>query len=131
MIFFPLPIGKSYAIGYAGLLLIVCGAVIRFTAIRQLGKFFTVNLAIHDHHYLITNGLYTSLRHPAYAGSLLSFIGLGISFNNWLSVLVIIIPVFLSFNYRMKVEEQLLLQRFGAEYREYQERTKRVIPFIY
>lgn len=131
MIFFPLPIGKSYAIGYAGLLLIVCGAGIRFTAIRQLGKYFTVDLAIHDQQQLVKNGIYTYLRHPSYAGSLLSFFGLGISFNNWLSVLVIIIPIFLSFNYRMKVEERLLLQQFGEEYREYQKITKRVIPFIY
>ncbi len=131
MVFLPLPILESYIINYAGLFLIVCGVLIRFTAIWQLGKFFTVDLAVHEDQHLITNGLYKYLRHPAYSGSLLSFLGLGISFNNWLSVFILIIPIFLSFRYRMKVEEQLLLQQFGAAYREYQKSTRRVVPFCY
>jgi protein-S-isoprenylcysteine O-methyltransferase Ste14 len=131
MIFTPLPISRSYLIAYLGLILIISGVVIRIVAIRTLGNFFTVNLAIHNDHQLITKGLYRFIRHPSYTGSLLSFVGLGVSFNNWLSLVVIAIPILISFIYRINVEEKLMLQQFGSEYINYKKNTKRLIPLIY
>jgi protein-S-isoprenylcysteine O-methyltransferase Ste14 len=32
---------------------------------------------------------------------------------------------------RIKIEEKMLLDRFGAEYGNYMESTKKLIPFIY
>jgi protein-S-isoprenylcysteine O-methyltransferase Ste14 len=124
-------ISRSYLIAYLGLILIISGIAIRIAAIRTLGSFFTVNLAIHNDHQLITNGLYKSIRHPSYTGSLLSFIGLGVTFNNWLSLAVIVIPIIVSFIYRINVEEQLMLKQFGSEYIAYKKNTKRLIPLIY
>jgi len=131
MIFTPLPLSRNYQIAYLGLVLILAGVIIRITAIRTLAKFFTVNLALHNDHQLITKGLYKFIRHPSYTGSLLSFVGLGVSFNNWLSLFVIVIPIFISFMYRIKVEEKLMIQQFGSEYINYKTSTKRFIPLIY
>jgi protein-S-isoprenylcysteine O-methyltransferase Ste14 len=131
MMFIPLPISRSYLIAFLGLVLIIFGVVIRISAIHTLGKFFTVNLAIHNDHQLVTKGLYKFVRHPSYTGSLLSFVGLGVSFNNWLSLCVIAIPIIISFIYRINIEEKLMLQQFGAEYINYQKNTKRLIPLIY
>jgi len=131
MIIAPFPISRSFVIAYLGLFLIISGVVIRIAAIRTLGNFFTVNLAIHNDHQLIKKGLYKFIRHPSYTGSLLSFVGLGVSFNNWLSLVVIFIPILISFLYRIKVEEKLMLQQFGSEYINYQKNTKRIIPLIY
>ena len=125
------PISRAIFIGYLGLFVIVCGILIRFSAISTLGKFFTVNLAIHENHRLIKSGLYKYIRHPSYTGSLLSFIGLGISFNNWISLIIIIIPILISFIYRINIEEQLMHELFGEEYREYKKSSKRLIPLIY
>jgi protein-S-isoprenylcysteine O-methyltransferase Ste14 len=131
MIFTPITISRSYLIAYLGLTLIISGIVIRIASIRTLGNFFTVNLAIHNDHQLITTGLYKNIRHPSYTGSLLSFIGLGVSFNNWLSLAVIVIPIIISFIYRINVEEQMLLKQFGSEYIAYKKNSKRLIPLIY
>ena len=131
MIFVPVHISKSHLVGYFGLFLIVCGAIVRFAAIKALGNLFTVNLAIHEDQHIVKTGLYRFVRHPSYTGSLLSFVGLGVSFNNLISLLVIFIPIFFSFIYRIKVEERLMLQKFGSEYSDYQKTTKRLIPFIY
>jgi protein-S-isoprenylcysteine O-methyltransferase Ste14 len=130
-IFTRFSISRSDIIRYLGLFCIVVGIFFRVIAIRTLGIFFTVNLAIHNDHHLIKKGLYKFIRHPSYTGSLLSFIGLGASFNNWLSLIVIVIPVFLAFIYRIYVEEKLLIKQFGSEYSEYMKSTKRLIPFIY
>lgn len=115
----------------SGLILIISGIIFRVLAIHTLGKFFTVNVSLHDNHHLIDFGLYRIIRHPSYTGSLISFFGLGLSLNSWLSLAVIFIPIFLSFSYRIKVEEKLLVRQFGNRYLGYQKRTQRLIPFVY
>jgi len=129
--YLPVPISNTVIIGYLGLVLIIGGMVVRFIAIRTLGRFFTVNLALHNNHSLIKTGLYKYIRHPSYTGSLLSFLGLGFSLNNWSSVVIISIPVLFSFIYRINVEEKMLLQLFGEEYKQYKKYTKKLIPFLY
>ena len=118
-------------INYSGLVLMIIGIVIRFIAIRTLGQFFTVNLNLADNHQLIKTGLYKFIRHPAYTGSLLSALGLAISLNNLISLFVIFIPIFFVFIYRINIEENLMQSRFGNEYNEYKNKTKRLIPFIF
>jgi len=124
-------ISGTSIINYAGLVLIIFGIVIRLLAIRTLGKFFTVNLYLSDDHRLIKNGLYKFIRHPSYTGSLLSFLGFGLSLNNWVSLIVIFIPVLISFIYRINVEEKLMSGQFGKDYDEYKKHTKRLVPYIY
>ncbi len=77
---------ETYAVG---LLLICLGLALRWISILQLKKYFTVTVTISEDHQLIREGLYKYIRHPSYTGSLLSFFGLGIAFNNWLSLLII------------------------------------------
>jgi protein-S-isoprenylcysteine O-methyltransferase Ste14 len=129
--FIDIPIAGSIYIGYLGLSFLICGMIIRFIAIYTLGKFFTVDLAIKEDHKLVKNGLYKYIRHPAYSGSLLSFLGLGLSMNNWLSMIVIFVPVLLAFSNRIRIEEKLLLDQIGLEYGAYMKNTKRLVPFIY
>lgn len=129
--FFHAPLGHSAFLPYAGLFIIVAGMMIRFTAIASLGKFFTVKVTIRKNHKIKTNGIYKHIRHPSYTGSILSFIGFGISLNNGLSLIVVVIPVTLAMIYRIRIEEQLLAGQFGMEYENYKKRTKRLIPFIW
>lgn len=118
-------------ISVSGIFLIILGLVIRWVAILTLKKYFTVNVSILSNHQLINTGIYRFIRHPAYAGSLLSFLGLGLSFSNWLSTLVILIPILAVFIYRIRVEERVLTQALGNEYIIYSKVTKRIIPKIY
>lgn len=124
-------ISRSAVVNYSGLTLIIAGILIRVSAIRTLGKFFTVDLTVQSGQILVQRGLYKYVRHPAYTGSLLSFLGMGISLNNWISVVAIFIPVLASFIYRINVEEKMLLDQFGYVYRDYIQRTKRLLPVIY
>jgi protein-S-isoprenylcysteine O-methyltransferase Ste14 len=118
-------------ISLIGLVLIVLGLIVRWTAILTLKKYFTVDVSIQSNHKIIDKGIYKFIRHPAYAGSLLSFLGLGLSFSNWLSTLVIFIPILIAFIYRIRVEEKALVQAFGEEYTNYSKATKRLVPMIY
>jgi protein-S-isoprenylcysteine O-methyltransferase Ste14 len=130
-IFTGLPIGISLLIPLIGLLIILAGMILRFIAILTLGKFFTVDVAIRKNHKIKQDGIYGLVRHPSYAGSILSFIGFGISLNNWLSLILVSIPVTIAMLYRMKIEERLLVEQFSSDYQDYMKRTYRLIPWIY
>jgi len=130
-IFINVPILNNNLLKYTGVVMIVVGVILRLVAIGTLGKFFTVNLAIDNEHRLIDTGLYKYIRHPSYSGSLLSFLGLALYFNNWICLVVILIPIVSVFIYRINIEERLLLQQPGLHYDAYCKRTKRLIPFVY
>jgi protein-S-isoprenylcysteine O-methyltransferase Ste14 len=118
-------------IGLIGLLLLILGYVIRSIAVHTLGKYFTGTVVIKSDHQLIRTGLYRHLRHPAYTGTLLAHLGLGLAFANWFSLLFSSIPFFLAAMYRMRVEERALTATFGAEYSSYCRTSKRLIPGVY
>jgi protein-S-isoprenylcysteine O-methyltransferase Ste14 len=126
-----LPIDKTPVISYIGLFLIVTGMIIRFTAIYTLGRFFTVDLTIKENHKIKMDGLYKIIRHPSYTGSLMSFLGFGLSLNDWISLVVIFVPVFIAFIYRIRLEEKMLTINFGSDYSDYMKKTYRLIPWIY
>jgi len=129
--FLKAPIGNILLIPYAGLILIVLGMIVRFISILTLGSLFTVDITIREKHTIKKDGIYRFVRHPSYSGSILSFIGFGISFNNWISLIVISIPVIFAMLNRIKIEERLLIDQFGEEYSNYMKKTWRLIPWIY
>jgi protein-S-isoprenylcysteine O-methyltransferase Ste14 len=116
---------------YIGISLIIAGLVLRWSAVLSLRRYFTVDVAIVKEHKIIDVGLYRFIRHPSYTGSLLSFLGLGISFSNYLTPIIIFLPTLFAFLYRMKIEEDALIEAFGDSYRSYMTKTRRLIPGIY
>ena len=121
----------SYFIASLGLAFLCVGITIRWVAIYTLGKFFTGTVLIKDDHRLIKNGLYKYVRHPAYTGALLAHLGLGLSFSNWFSIGLSLVPLSLAALYRMHVEERALRDAFGETYIQYSAGTKRLVPKLY
>ncbi len=105
--------------------------VLRWWAILSLGKFFTVDVAIAQDHRLIIRGPYHWMRHPSYTGMLLAFFALGATFQNWISIACIMVPISIALAYRIYVEEIALEATFGSAYHRYAETTKRLIPGIF
>lgn len=116
---------------YFGLALAIAGLLLRWTAIYQLGHLFTVDVSIAQDHSLKTNGLYSVVRHPSYTGLLMIMAGLALCWANWICFLIVFIPFCFLLGYRISVEEAALKAAFGEAYHTYQQRTKRLIPFIY
>lgn len=125
------PITDWEGIGLLGIGLILFGMTIRLISIISLGRFFTVDVAIRQGHMLKKDGIYRYVRHPAYTGSLLSFLGFGVSLNNWVSLVVVVIPVTAAFLYRIRLEEEMLVASFGRDYEEYKRGTYRLLPGVY
>jgi protein-S-isoprenylcysteine O-methyltransferase len=123
--------GAAPALRSLGIVIFVAGLSIRWYAIVHLGRFFTVNVAIAADHRLIDTGPYRFVRHPSYTGALMAFVGLALCLANWASLVMMVVPVFLVFLRRMQVEEGALLAALGNQYRDYMNRTKRLIPAVY
>ncbi len=121
----------QHVFAVVGFVIFIVGLILRWYSIIQLGRFFTVNVAIAEDHELIESGPYRWVRHPSYTGALLAFLGFGFSLGNWLALLVIMVPIFFAFGYRMNVEERALRSALGDRYTSYTRRTKRLVPFIY
>lgn len=124
-------ISTSAFIPFTGLAIIVTGMALRFGSIFSLGRFFTVDVTIREKHQLKTTGIYSLVRHPSYSGSLLSFLGFGVSLNSWFSLTCILIPVTTVMLYRIQLEEKILKAEFGPAYDAYIKNTARLIPGIY
>lgn len=105
--------------------------VLRWWAIISLGKFFTVDVAIAQDHRLIIRGPYHWMRHPSYTGMLVAFLMLAITYQNWISIACIMIPIGIALAYRIYVEEIALEATFGSAYHRYAETTKRLIPGVF
>ena len=123
--------GRSRVFAFAGIVFVICGLLVRWIAIMSLKHQFTVDVSIRKDHRIVHEGMYRIIRHPAYAGSLLSFLGLGLFFANYLSLLVIFLPICSAFLYRIHIEEETLIGAFGEEYINYRRTTKRLLPGVY
>lgn len=124
-------LGNYEIVIYTGMVICILGFAIRWTAVIQLGKMFTVDVTITDKHNLKTTGLYKIVRHPSYLGLILIIAGLGLCTDSLLSFLIILIPSFLAINHRIKVEEQVLIAEFGEQYINYKKRVNKIIPGIF
>jgi len=111
--------------------LMVGGLALRWTAILTLGKYFTVDVAVHSDHSVVESGLYRFMRHPSYTGFLIVFLGFGVFLGNWVSLVALLVPITLGVVYRVAKEERALLDALGPAYASYCARTKRFIPGIF
>ena len=118
------------AIRWLGVTLYAAGGVLRLYPVFVLGNRFSGLVAIQAGHTLVTNGVYRVIRHPSYLGLITIMIGWGLAFRSWIGLLlaVLVIPVLVA---RIRAEEALLQEHFGAEYDAYRARTSRLIPGVY
>ncbi|MCX5801608.1 MAG: isoprenylcysteine carboxylmethyltransferase family protein [Candidatus Eisenbacteria bacterium] len=111
--------------------LTIVGLTIRWYSIITLGRLFTVDVAIQRNHELIERGPYKYVRHPSYTGLLIAFVGLGVFFANWLSILFLVVPITFAILNRIVKEEKALREALGPSYSAYCARTKRLIPGLW
>jgi protein-S-isoprenylcysteine O-methyltransferase Ste14 len=111
--------------------LLFTGLLLRCWAVYTLGTFFTVNVAVHHEHRLISAGPYALLRHPSYTGLLLELLALGISYQHVVSLGIVVIPTVIMLLVRIQMEERVLAQHLGQQYSTYQNQTYALIPYLY
>jgi protein-S-isoprenylcysteine O-methyltransferase Ste14 len=113
---------------YLGLALAAFGVAFRQWAVLSLGRFFTVAVTVDAGQTLVKRGPYHWLRHPAYSGSIATLVGLPLSLGTWVGALLVLVLSLSGYLYRVRIEEQAMLEFFGDEYREYMQHTWRLFP---
>jgi protein-S-isoprenylcysteine O-methyltransferase Ste14 len=114
-----------------GLALMATGVVVRQWAIFVLGRFFTVDVRIHPGQSVVDRGPYRWVRHPAYTGLVVFFVGVGLALSNWASLLVLALVPTAGILVRIHSEERALLAGLGEEYRRYAATHSRLFPGIW
>lgn len=115
----------------AGVIAILLGVALRWYAIWTLGRYFTREVAVSADQQVIQRGPYRVIRHPAYSGTFLTMLGVGLAVTNWASLVALLTCIFLGHWYRVSVEERALAQTIGQPYIEYMRHTRRFIPVVF
>ena len=118
----------SFWIPCAGIALLIPGLWLFWRSHADLGKNWSVTTELREDHTLVTNGVYRHIRHPMYAAILLLFLAQPFLVHNWIAGLagpICFMPMLLL---RGNYEEQMMLDKFGEQYRAYAGKTGRIFP---
>ena len=139
LLFFAAPFERTYLWGgeaprwLSGLALALelGGLWLAFGARIQLGFFSVEKRNGIDTRVLVRRGFYRFIRHPVYAGIYLALIAWPIAYGAPISALLTIVIVGMVLNRAITREEKLLIERYGDEYRRYQDESDAMIPNIW
>ena len=128
-----LGIGDVYLASFfwIGIILAILGVSIRLWAMKSLGEFYTRTLVVVKDHKIIDFGPYALIRHPGYFGSTIFWIGITLSTYNLIATAIVLVLIIAAYAYRIRTEEEMLIDALGRGYKEYMKKTKKIIPFIY
>ena len=119
--------GNDVSMGFA-IFLIWSGAGIVAVALRSYP--FSFWIADSSPSGLVTQGLNAWVRHPLYLGTLFFLVGFFLfspSYKNLLFVIISILYLIIG----SLLEEQKLLNVYGADYARYRESVNMLIPFVF
>ncbi len=118
------------ALTFLSLPFLLGGLILFWIAHRDLGENWSVSLSIKKDHMLITNGIFNRIRHPMYTSIWLCAIGQALCIPNYVGGLGGLVTWAILYFVRINKEEQMMIEKFGDQYRDYMKRTKRLIPGV-
>jgi protein-S-isoprenylcysteine O-methyltransferase Ste14 len=80
--------------------------------------------------FLVQSGPYRFIRHPAYLGMLLAFVGIALAVRSWLGVVSVPVLMGPATWLRAKSEESELRKKFGQDWKQYVARTGFILPWL-
>jgi len=114
---------------FCGVVLTAAGIGFAIWARFTLGRNWSGTVTLKQDHELIRQGPYRIVRHPIYAGILLAMLGTAIGYGK-VPCLIGVAIVFLGFWIKWRIEEQFMIEQFGAQYIQYRREVKAVIPGV-
>ncbi len=117
-------------IGFAlGLLMGGLGLLLTLAGLVSLGRNLAVVPQPKADAVFVESGAYRLVRHPIYSGIVLGALGWGLLTNS-LATLLLAAGLLLLLDVKSRREEQWLREKF-PEYAGYQQRVKKLFPYIY
>jgi protein-S-isoprenylcysteine O-methyltransferase Ste14 len=139
MLFFAAPFERTYIWGgeprrwISGLALALelAGLWLALGARIQLAFFSSDQENGTNRHLLVQRGFYRFIRHPGFAGIYLALIAWPIAYGAPISALLTVTLVGLVMRRMIRREEALLIERYGDNYRKYQDASDAIIPNLW
>jgi protein-S-isoprenylcysteine O-methyltransferase Ste14 len=114
--------------GWLGVILLGGALFIFWRAHADLGINWSPTLEIRAQHELITRGIYGLIRHPMYASQWVLVFAQPLLLQNWIAGFAGLLAFIPFYALRVRAEEQLMIETFGDQYRQYMQNVGAVIP---
>jgi len=117
----------------AGVTILLAGSSVAVTmsAVKTLGKEWSLTARVVEGHKLATKGPYAWVRHPIYTGMFGMLLATGLAMGLWYVIPVAAILFIAGTMIRISREERLLRESFGSEFDAYAARVSAFIPGLY
>jgi protein-S-isoprenylcysteine O-methyltransferase Ste14 len=122
-------IPQTEAILVAAAILCLCGLGFCLWARAVLGRNWSGTVTLKEDHELIVRGPYRVVRHPIYTGLLAMLVATAME-QGHLAGMIGFVVAFMSFWIKSSYEEEVMHKQFHEQYAAYQERVRRIIPFV-
>jgi protein-S-isoprenylcysteine O-methyltransferase Ste14 len=99
-----------------------------FRAVQTLGKQWTYAARVIEGHELVTEGPYSVVRNPIYLGMFGLILSTCLAFSRWSGALAAVVLFLFGNHIRIRTEEKLLRETFGAQFDDYARRVPAFIP---
>jgi protein-S-isoprenylcysteine O-methyltransferase Ste14 len=118
------------AIAWLGILPMAAALWLFRRSHADLGRNWSISLEVREQHALVKSGVYRLVRHPMYSSFFLLGVAQMLLLANWFAGLAGVVGAGILFVFRVRREEQMMLDSFGDDYRSYMAHTKRIIPWV-
>ena len=126
--FLPVDWHAQYIVAMLIVVLVLASLIFIATALRTLGKQWSLQARVLEHHELIRHGPYRIVRHPIYAGMFGMLVAGSLAHGHWLGLLIASLVYCIGTIIRIRSEEKLLREQFGSAYEEYAREVPAFIP---
>lgn len=128
-------VSGSELLAFAASVLAVVAAIssvwLILTALKMLGKEWSLTARLVEGHQLATEGPYAYVRHPIYTGMLGLLVATGLAVSHWSALLGALFVFFVGTIIRVRSEEKLLRGAFGEQFEAYARRVPAILPGLY
>lgn len=115
------------SIRIVGIILTAAGVLAFILSVAQMKDNWRAGVQREEKTNLVTTGIYSVSRNPAFLGFDLMYIGILFSFFNWYLCVVTVFALVLFHLQIVNVEEEFLIEAFGEEYLQYKKKVCRYI----
>jgi len=126
--FLPIDWRAQYFVAAITLLLVLASLIFVAAAVHMLGKQWSLQARVLEHHELIRRGPYRIVRHPIYTGMFGMLISSSLVRGHWVGLVIASVVYYLGTVMRIRNEEKLLREQFGDEYDDYARQVPAFIP---
>jgi len=111
-----------------GVMIGLAAVALLYVTHRALGHNWSGILELARDHQLVQHGPYARVRHPMYTALFGAALGYALLSANWIIAAATLGTTAAMYAARVRDEEQLMRDRFGAAYEAYMARTGRLLP---